>query len=169
MSSNLNNYCSIIGSRTYTNYTYMAISLDYYFKIHGLPTKLYSGAANGADLLGEKYIKSLKKDIEIIQFKPDYNKYGKSAPLIRDREIVDKIDYLLAFPNDDSKGTFYTINYGLDKMKKIILFFTKDTYTNINNKIENMLSKNKNKTKYSIKIYNNINDTMVSFIKLKPI
>lgn len=48
-------------------------------------------------------------------FYPNWEKYGKSAGIIRNHEMGDYADYLLAFWDGTSKGTKDMIDY----MKKI--------------------------------------------------
>jgi len=60
-----------------------------------------------------------------LEILPDYAKYGKSAPLIRNKEIVDKSDLIIAFWNGESKGTKYSIDYAKTKQKKICIILEK--------------------------------------------
>lgn len=80
---------------------------------------IISGGANGIDVLAENYAKNY--NIPNLIIKPDYKKYGKMAPLIRNREIVDHADVIIAFWNMKSKGTEYVINYAKSQNKKVII------------------------------------------------
>lgn len=52
---------------------------------------------------------------------PDYEKYGRGAPLVRDREIVDNCDMLVAlYDGRKTGGTAYTVNYAIKKHKPIL-------------------------------------------------
>ena len=68
-----------------------------------------SGGARGVDSLAEDFITKL--DFPKLIIRPDYNKYGKSAPLVRDREMVERADYVLAIWDGHSRGTKYTVDY----------------------------------------------------------
>ncbi|MBQ1205665.1 MAG: DUF2493 domain-containing protein [Clostridia bacterium] len=72
-------------------------------------TVIISGGAVGVDALAEKYAdeRGLKKLI----FYPDYELYGKSAPLIRNKLIVDSADLVIAVWDGESRGTEFTISY----------------------------------------------------------
>ncbi len=70
---------------------------------------IISGGALGIDTLAEKYAD--EKGIKKLIIYPDYNLYGKSAPLIRDKLIVDHADMVVAVWDGASPGTEFTINY----------------------------------------------------------
>lgn len=82
--------------------------------------EIVSGGAHGIDELAEKIAYSLKIKVKI--FKPNYKKYGKIAPLIRNKQIIDYSDKVLAFWNYKSKGTRHAILYALKIDKKINIF-----------------------------------------------
>jgi len=66
------------------------------------------GGAIGFDTQVENYAK--KHGIKTKVIRPDYNKYGKTAPLIRNKEIVNGADLLVAcYDGRKQGGTFYTI------------------------------------------------------------
>lgn len=70
--------------------------------------EVISGGAKGADSLGERFARINRCPVTI--FKPDWDKYGKSAGFIRNQLIVDACDVVLAFWDGKSKGTHDTIN-----------------------------------------------------------
>ena len=70
--------------------------------------EIVSGAANGADKLGEKY--ASEKEYSIKQFPADWNKYGKSAGYKRNEEMARYADALIAFWDGESKGTKHMID-----------------------------------------------------------
>ncbi|MDE7421454.1 MAG: DUF2493 domain-containing protein [Muribaculaceae bacterium] len=74
-----------------------------------VPETIVSGGALGADTYAREY--AVKHNIPIVEFLPDYKKYGKSAPIIRNMQIVDNCDFLLAFWNGTSRGTKFTTDY----------------------------------------------------------
>lgn len=83
-----------------------------------------SGGARGADSLAEKFIDLHKIPKHIIL--PDYRRYGKVAPLVRDREMVDIADYVLAFWDGESRGTKYTIGYAKEQGKPCEVIYIQD-------------------------------------------
>lgn len=110
---------AIIGSRDFNNYNLLEESLKLYkSKIN----KVISGAARGADSLGEKWANNNK--IETLIFPADWEKHGKAAGFIRNEDIIKNCDCCIAFWDGLSKGTAHSISlcekYG--KPYKIIKF-----------------------------------------------
>ncbi len=70
---------------------------------------IISGGAVGVDTLAEEYADS--HGIKKLILYPDYELYGKSAPLIRDKLIVDHADLVIAVWDGVSSGTEFTISY----------------------------------------------------------
>lgn len=70
-------------------------------------TEIVSGGAVGIDTLAEIYAKQNGLPTKI--FKPDYARYGKRAPLVRNDEIVGYAQYVLAIWDGNSHGTAYTV------------------------------------------------------------
>lgn len=68
---------------------------------------IISGMARGADLMA--YELALHNGIETIVMPADWNKYGKSAGFIRNLQMLNHADYVLAFWDNKSKGTEHTI------------------------------------------------------------
>jgi len=103
---------AVTGSRNFKNYKVMKKVLMKY-KIE----EIVSGGAKGADTLAERFADEHK--IKKVIFKPDYAKYGKKAPLMRNKEIVDYSDKVIAFWDGKSRGTKYTIDYARKNRKKV--------------------------------------------------
>ena len=70
-------------------------------------TEIVSGGAVGIDALAEIYAKQNGLPMKV--FKPDYAKYGKRAPLVRNDEIIHYAQYVLAIWDGSSRGTAYTV------------------------------------------------------------
>lgn len=71
-------------------------------------TKIISGGARGIDQCAKLY--AIKHNIPITEFLPNYSKYGRTAPLKRNIEIIKSADLVLAFWDGKSGGTKYVIN-----------------------------------------------------------
>ena len=69
--------------------------------------EIVSGGAKGVDLCAKEYAK--KNDIKYTEFLPDYNRYGRAAPIKRNDEIINYADEVIAFWDGVSKGTQYTV------------------------------------------------------------
>ena len=79
---------------------------------------IISGGAKGMDTLAEQYADA--HGIEKLIVRPQYEKYGRVAPIKRNEEMVDACDAVLAIWDGESKGTKYTLNYARKKGKIII-------------------------------------------------
>lgn len=71
--------------------------------------KIVSGGAAGIDKCAAEY--AIRQGIELLEILPDYKKYGKAAPILRNKIIVDESDLVIAFWNGHSKGTKMIIEY----------------------------------------------------------
>ena len=92
---------AIIGSRN--------ISIDNFnaYVSHG--DEIVSGGARGVDLCAEAYARN--NGMKFTLFKPEYARYGRAAPIIRNRKIVEYADKILAFWDGESRGTLSVIEY----------------------------------------------------------
>ncbi len=93
---------AIIGSRTIEN-----IDLKKYLPEHC--DEVVSGGAKGVDRKAAEY--AITHNLKLTEFLPDYKRYNKGAPLIRNKQIVDYTDAVIAFWDGKSKGTLSVINY----------------------------------------------------------
>lgn len=71
-------------------------------------TEIVSGGTKGIDICAKEY--ALSNDIKLTEFLPEYEKYGKSAPLKRNITIIERADLVLAFWDGASRGTKYVID-----------------------------------------------------------
>lgn len=84
-------------------------------------TKIVSGGAKGIDQCAEDYAR--EHDLELMVIRPDYKAYPyKVAPLMRNKDIVNECDILLAIWDGKSKGTKYTMDYARKTGKEVRLF-----------------------------------------------
>lgn len=117
----------IAGSRNYTNYLELVSFCDQV--LSGTESiEIVSGTARGADSMGEKYAN--ERGYKISRFPADWNKYGKSAGYVRNKEMADYADGLIAFWDGQSKGTLHMINLAKEKslMIRIYNFITRDVF-----------------------------------------
>ena len=71
-------------------------------------TEIVSGGARGVDTCARKY--ALANGIKLTEFLPEYDKYGRGAPLRRNITIIEYADLVLAFWDGSSHGTKYVID-----------------------------------------------------------
>ena len=83
--------------------------------------EIVSGGARGVDSCAAEYAR--KNSIKLTEFLPKYRLYGRAAPIVRNREIVDYADRIVVFWNGRSRGTLSVIEYAKKSQKecKIIL------------------------------------------------
>lgn len=74
-----------------------------------MPECIISGGAKGVDTLAAQYAR--EHGIELVEYLPQYNLYGKGAPLKRNEQIVAASDKVLAFWDGASRGTLNSINH----------------------------------------------------------
>lgn len=102
----------IAGSRT--------INVDIEKYIPADTTMIISGGAIGVDTLAEKYADRM--DIPKVIIRPDYKKYGKLAPLVRNKQMVDMADMVIAIWDGKSRGTKNTIDYAISINRRLKIY-----------------------------------------------
>lgn len=113
----------IAGSRSITDYK---LVYDIIKNSNINITEIVCGGAKGIDSLGEKY--ALENNIPIKYFFPDWN-LGKRAGILRNEQMGDYAEALIAIWDGNSKGTKHMINYA---SKKNLVVFVKDFSSPIN-------------------------------------
>lgn len=84
--------------------------------------ELVSGGARGVDSSAARYAK--ENGVKIKEFLPEYEKYGRSAPLKRNLLIIDYADLVLAFWDGTSRGTKFVIDNCKKRGKKVKVFIS---------------------------------------------
>jgi len=102
----------VAGGRTFKDAIMLAKVLDIYQALYCL-TEIVSGTANGADKCGEQWATS--NGIKIKRFPANWDLYGKSAGHLRNAEMAEYGDQLLAFWDNKSKGTKSMIDIATEK------------------------------------------------------
>ncbi|MBQ8253942.1 MAG: hypothetical protein IJY94_00370 [Clostridia bacterium] len=78
--------------------------------------EIISGGAVGVDACAEEYARA--NGLKITVFLPEYERYGKGAPIVRNKRIVDHADKVIAFWDGRSRGTLSVIKYAEKVGKK---------------------------------------------------
>lgn len=82
-------------------------------------TTIVSGGAQGVDTIARQYAKV--KGIRLVEFFPQYDRYGRAAPIIRNKQIIENADKVLAIWDGKSKGTSFTIDQARKKGIEVII------------------------------------------------
>ena len=113
---------AIIGSRT-------CPPIDIMTYLKHLPSGVISGGARGADTYAREFAQ--RYNLPLTEFLPQYDQYPpKIAPLMRNKQIVEACDCLIAFWDGQSHGTKYTIDYAkqMGKPIKVVNYLTNESY-----------------------------------------
>lgn len=98
----------IAGSRDFNNYDLLKEKCDkILFKFNRDEIEIVSGGARGCDRLGEIY--AIDNNYKLTKFLADWDGLGKRAGYIRNQEMANYSDYLIAFWNGNSRGTLHMI------------------------------------------------------------
>ena len=71
--------------------------------------EIVSGGAEGVDSCAANFAKS--NGIKLTLFLPEYSRYGRAAPIVRNKKIVDYADKIVVFWDGVSRGTLSVIKY----------------------------------------------------------
>ena len=107
---------AVIGSRTC-----MVENLQDYLPAE--TEEIVSGGARGIDTCAREY--ALAHGLKLTEFLPEYDKYGRGAPLKRNITIIEHADLVLAFWDGASRGTKYVIDQCKKLGKPVKIFIKK--------------------------------------------
>ena len=109
----------IAGNRTFNNRQLLFDTMD---NLDIEIDEVVCGEARGADTLGKIWAKS--KDIPVKSFPAEWDKFGRMAGPIRNRDMGEYADYLVAFWDGKSRGTKNMINYmqQIGKHGKVVIW-----------------------------------------------
>ncbi|MBO5021694.1 MAG: DUF2493 domain-containing protein [Clostridia bacterium] len=71
-------------------------------------TEIVSGGARGIDTCAKNY--AHLHNIKLTEFLPDYERFGRGAPLKRNIQIINYADIVLVFWDGTSRGTKFVID-----------------------------------------------------------
>ena len=103
---------AVVGSRSIT------MRVDAFIPVE--TEVIVTGGAKGVDTAAEDYAR--RKGLPCVVIRPDYARYGRRAPLVRDREIVDRADMVIILWDGTSNGTAYTLRYAEETGKEVRLY-----------------------------------------------
>jgi len=118
----------IAGGRDFEDYDLLLKTMNNHHTCLDPDLEVVSGAARGADKLGERLAKEFNLGLK--QFPADWDTHGKSAGYIRNSEMVDYADILIAFWDGKSKGTKHMIDLATKRGLEVrIVKYTKYNIT----------------------------------------
>lgn len=113
----------IAGSRKYTDYEHFLTCLPL---IKDKVTSVVCGMAAGADSLGKRWAE--ENNIPVDKYPADWDQYGKSAGYIRNTEMAENADMLIAFWNGRVKnsGTKHMIDIAFKRKLPVMVILITD-------------------------------------------
>ena len=102
----------IAGSRGFSDFQLLFAKCEEIFKDKS-EIEIVSGTAKGADKLGEHY--ASLKGYSVARFPADWDKHNKQAGMLRNREMAEYSDCLIAFWDGESRGTKNMIDLAQSK------------------------------------------------------
>ena len=85
---------------------------------------IVTGGAKGVDTAAAQCAR--QHGLHLIEILPDYARYGRTAPIIRNKRIVRRADYLLAFWDYRAPGTRSAILECLKQRKRFQIIVVED-------------------------------------------
>ena len=102
----------IAGGRDFDDYPLLKEKCNYFLsKREGVI--VISGGAKGTDALGERYAREMEFPVVVVP--AEWARYGNSAGVLRNRQMAETADVLIAFWDGESPGTRNMIH----EMKRI--------------------------------------------------
>ena len=100
----------VAGSRKFKDYAFLSKTLDYLLrdKVGAYEIVIISGCAAGADTLGERW--ASERGWKVNKYPADWNGLGKAAGFIRNEQMAEAGDALVAFSINRSRGTAHMID-----------------------------------------------------------
>lgn len=103
---------AVVGSRDLVVLLSLYVPLD--------TTEIISGGARGVDACARRFAE--RRGLKYREFLPEYQKYGKKAPLVRNDWIIAEAELVLVFWDGRSRGTKYVIDRCLELGKPAHIF-----------------------------------------------
>lgn len=108
----------IAGGRNVTTYSFVEEAV----KQSGFSiTEVVSGCARGADTLGEMWAN--KHNVPLSMFPADWHNLGKKAGHVRNCQMGDYAEALIALWDGQSRGTKHMIDYATKKGLKVFVYY----------------------------------------------
>ena len=118
----MNKYFKVIvaGSRNYNNKEFIYNKLDILLSKVNKPVQIVSGLAKGVDSIAVDYAQD--RGLSLKTFEAHWDDHGKKAGILRNIEMGDYSDALIAFRLNNSTGTSHMIEYAKSKNLNIRIY-----------------------------------------------
>ena len=109
----------IAGGRDFNNYDLLTQTMN---ELNIIISEVVCGDARGADTLGAVWASA--NEIPVKHYPVDWDTYGRSAGIIRNKQMAEYADFLVAFWDGKSHGTKNMIDtmQQMDKHGRVILY-----------------------------------------------
>ena len=114
-----NTKLAVVGSRNFNDYNQLKNTINNIRLSYPNINTIVSGGAIGADKLSEVYAHEFQ--LQTIIFQPEWNKYGKKAGILRNKDIICNADIVVAFWDGKSPGTKNSIELANVHQKKLFV------------------------------------------------
>ena len=114
----------IAGGRDFNDFRLLSETCMHMLK-NKTNVEVVSGTANGADKLGEQFARFMGYPIKT--FIPNWDELGKTAGIIRNVNMAEYADALIAFWDKSSKGTENMINEANKRNLKVKVVYYDNT------------------------------------------
>ena len=115
---------AIVGVLCQDDYHKTRERLDFRFPALSEVTKFVSSGDQGAGGFAERLAENLGKPIK--EFLPNYKRYGRAAPLVRNTQLVEYADYIIVFIDEYSRGTYDFIKKAKAANKPLTVIYLND-------------------------------------------
>ena len=117
---------AVVGSRDFDDFDLFVKVMDRLRLVKDIQA-IISGGARGADAMAAHYAEV--NEIPLTVFEADWDKYGKGAGFIRNKDIWGASDMGIAFYDGVSKGTKHSFDLARKQNKKLLIFnYTKNRW-----------------------------------------
>lgn len=110
----------VAGSRTISSTNAIYKVLNEYVEEHGDKLSIISGGAKGVDTVAAEFAKS--QNIPFTEVPADWDKHGRAAGFIRNKEMWEMADEGVVFWDGVSKGTAHSFKLSEQMNKKLRVF-----------------------------------------------
>ena len=115
---------AIVGSRNFKDRNFVSNTVSKHINNGDC---LVSGGARGVDTWAEEIVPILNSGLLNFTitkkiFKADWDKYGKKAGYLRNIDIIEYSDFVLAFWDGKSKGTKHSIDLAIKSGKPLNIY-----------------------------------------------